>query len=43
MIFSFIVGIAVTVIIFIILKLIDEEKKKYELISREKKDEWKRN
>jgi hypothetical protein len=25
------------------LKLIDEEKKKYELISREKKDEWKRN
>lgn len=43
MIFSFIVGIAVTVIISIILKLIDAEKKKYELISGEKKDEWKRN
>lgn len=40
MIFSCFVGIAITVIIFMILKFIDDEKKKYELISGENKDEW---
>lgn len=43
MIFSCLVGIGITIIIFVILKFIEEEKKKYELISGENKDLWKRN
>lgn len=38
MIFSCIVGIAITVILFMIMKFIEDEKKKYELISGENKD-----
>ncbi|CAD8162123.1 unnamed protein product [Paramecium octaurelia] len=42
MIFSCFVGIAITVILFMILKFIEDEKKKYELISGENKDQWQR-
>lgn len=39
-IFCFILGAALIIVIFMILKMRDEAKKKYELISAQKHDKW---